>query len=71
MISKKKIDWTRLGAALAIVLCFGICGLILYGAANLFFVVLPPIIGAWAYIIPVALVVFGTVAVIYYDMGKS
>jgi len=66
-----KIDWGRLGAALLFLVFVGVTGVIIYGAANLFFTVLPPIIGVWAYIIPVIVVVVGLVAVIYHDMGKQ
>ena len=66
-----KIDGSRLGAALLFLVFVGVAGVVLYGAANLFFTVLPPIIGVWAYIIPVVTVVSGMVVVIYHDMGKQ
>ena len=66
----KKIDWNRLWAAFLLLVIFGVAGLVIYGSANLFFAVLPSIIGVWAYIIPVIVVLVGLVAVIYHDMGR-
>jgi hypothetical protein len=49
---------------------FLVCGLIAYGLLNLFFAVLPPLIGNWAYIVLGALLIAGLVAVFYHDIGK-
>lgn len=65
-----KIDWSRLGAALLFLVLVGVAGVVVYGAANLFFTVLPPVIGVWAYIIPAVFALAGLVIVIYHDMGK-
>ena len=65
-----KIDWGRLGAALLFLVLVGVAGVIIYGAANLFFTVLPSIIGVWAYVIPAVLALAGLVVVIYHDMGE-